>query len=110
MDKVSILNIVNNIHHIDGNFKGCIYYISNDVEYNNPSDEFEVVTLSNIDEKTAFIAAIYDMIKHKHKFSLIINSSICQDLEQKNCATSCSRFLQTPTVVSYPSTRRSNSI
>lgn len=63
MNKDSILNIVNNIHHIDRNFKGCIYYISNNDEYNNPSIEFEVVTLSNIDEKTAIIAAIYDMIR-----------------------------------------------
>ena len=87
MDKVSILNIVDNIHHIDGNFKGCIYYISNDVEYNNPSNDFEVVTLSNIDEKTAFIAAIYDMIKHKHKFSLIINSSPLYKFTSKQLKT-----------------------
>ena len=87
MDKVSILNIVNNIHHTDGNFKGCIYYISDNDEYNNPSNDFEVVTLSNIDEKTAFIAAIYDMIKHKHKFSLIINSSSLYKFTSKQLKT-----------------------
>ena len=87
MDKVSILNIVNNIHHIDGNFKCCIYYISDNDEYNNPSNDFEVVTLSNIDEKTAFIAAIYDMIKHKHKFSLIINSSPLYKFTSKQLKT-----------------------
>ena len=87
MDKVSILNIVNNIHHTDGNFKGCIYYISDNDEYNNPSNDFEVVTLSNIDEKTAFIAAIYDMIKHKHKFSLVINSSPLYKFTSKQLKT-----------------------
>lgn len=87
MDKVSILNIVNNIHHIDGNFKGCIYYISDNDEYNNPSNEFEVVTLSNIDEKAAFIAAIYDMIKHQHNFSLIINSSPLYKFTSKQLKT-----------------------